>query len=773
MRLMFLGDRMWGTSGYSRVVYNFCTRLTSKHQVAHIPMAQSMQGGKMSYQGVLIYPSGRDPFGEEVAYQSYIDFAADMLITVKEPWVFNRMSGLPVNWVPMAIIDHSPVSPHITSKIANAFKVIAISKFGQAEMKNAPNPVDSYYIPHGVDIQAYRPLGYDKKKLCKKLWQLPDDFTVGIVALNRSRKLITRMLRGYRRFIDTYPDIKTHLMLWSNLLPQGLNEEMTPGVADVGVDIIQEVMNLGLNEVVIWPEDRVITEGVIPEWSGEDYVGGWDMVKLYNSFDVLFHCTPGYGRVTTEKGYKRIKYVRVGDRVLTHDGTFRCVLETFQRDYDGDLVTIETMPKYEIAVTPEHPILILKQSGIPSHRNDYDWIQAKDVKEGQYAVISKPNFTSIRKETLQISSDLKQRSRKILPNKLHVTRELLRLFAYYISEGTSMDDGTIIFSLGPKDQEIEKDIFDICKKYSFLNVTVRSIKKKNFTVRRLSTYSVAFSQILKSNCGRRSHHKKLPEWLFNIKDERKTKHYDFIRALWKGDGYVNDKAAEYTTVSRRLSEDLQIYLMKLGFLPSVQYNRRRKSYNIRIQGKQLIKFSKIIGVKLGNTRNRRYQFWVKGLHGNFLVPITKIGHQKYKGKVYNLKVESNESYSLPLVTHNCTGGEGFGLPLLEAQACGVSVITTDYAAGPELVGSGFIVKSNDYIIISTPGTRYALPDIDGMAEALKKAYDLNWKKSAVKARLFAERYSWEKVINDYMQPFLEECEKEIRPKVTSKGVEHW
>lgn len=769
MRLMFLGDMIWGESGYAKVVQNTCFQLLKeKHQIAHIPMAGAMRGGKFNFHGILVYPGGNHPFGEDVAVHHYLDFRADMLITVKEPWVFQEIQHWGINFVPMAVLDHAPMSPLMTGVLKNAFRIIAISRFGQRELKKAK--MDSTYIPHGVDTGIYIPLDPEAKKLCRKLWYLEQDhFVVGIVAMNRTRKMIPRMLRGYKRFLEMNPDVKSSLMLWSDVQPiMDDVEARTPGVSDSGVNLLPEVLELGLNDVVHWPETKLIAEG-ISEWAGPNFENGWDMVKLYNSFDVLMLCTPGYERVTTDRGYKRIKYVREGDSVLTHDGTFRPVLKTFQRDYDGDLITIETMPKYNIAVTPEHPILVLKQSGLPSHINDYSWVQAKDVKEGQYAVIAKPNFLAIRKETLQLSYDLKRRSRKILPHKLHITRELLRLFAYYISEGTSLDDGTIVFSLGPKDQEIEKDIFDICKKYPFLNITARSVKK----VRRLSVYSVAFAQILKSNCGRNAHHKKLPKWLFHIKDESKIKHYDFIRALWKGDGYINDKAAEYTTVSRRLSEELQIYLMKLGFLPSVNYNKRRGSYAIRIQGKQLIKFSRIIGKKLGNTRNRRYQFWVKGLHGNFLLPIRKVSQQRYKGKVYNIKVEANESYSLPLVTHNCSGGEGFGMPLIEAQSCGIPVITTDYAAGPELVGAGLTVKYDDYVVLNTPGTRYALASVDAMGEALTKIYNADKWKLARKARLFAERYSWDKITEQYWRPFLESCELDLRPKLVNGEITKW
>jgi glycosyltransferase involved in cell wall biosynthesis len=289
MRIIFLGDRIWGTSGYSKVIYNTAMRLIKEgHEIAHIPMSSSMKGGNMNYQGVLVYSSGLNMFGEDIAEKYYHLFKADMIVTVKDPWVFQEFFKHSVNWVPMAIIDHSPVSPLILSRISYAYNVIAISQFSQRQLSE--NKVESFYIPHGVDTQIYRPL--NKKTECRKLFFLePDEFVVGVVAMNRSRKMIPHMIRGYKAFLDMNPGIKSHMMLWSSVYP---SSEEVFGLQDVGVNLIPEINYLGLAEAIRWPNKEQIAEG-IPEWLGENYESGWDMVKLYNTFDVLLMCTGGEG----------------------------------------------------------------------------------------------------------------------------------------------------------------------------------------------------------------------------------------------------------------------------------------------------------------------------------------------------------------------------------------------------------------------------------------------------------------------------------------------
>jgi len=293
MRIIFQGDRMWGRSAYSKIISNLSTRLLKEgHNIAHIPMNRSLKGGPFSQNGVLVYPSGLGPFGQDVAVEHYIHYNADMLITVKEPWVFSTLHKEAINFVPMAIIDHTPVSASITSRLHTALKVIAISRFGQGELKK--KKIDSTYIPHGVS-DVYHPMSESNRIACRKMFTLdPDEFVVGIVAMNRSRKLIARQILGYKRFLEINPDVKSHLFLWTDVNPGRTMDEPTTGISDVGVHLLPEIMELGMGDAIKWPDRKTVVNG-IPEWDGNNWIDGWDMVKLYNCFDVNMLCSGGEG----------------------------------------------------------------------------------------------------------------------------------------------------------------------------------------------------------------------------------------------------------------------------------------------------------------------------------------------------------------------------------------------------------------------------------------------------------------------------------------------
>lgn len=106
-------------------------------------------------------------------------------------------------------------------------------------------------------------------------------------------------------------------------------------------------------------------------------------------------------------------------------------------------------------------------------------------------------------------------------------------------------------------------------------------------------------------------------------------------------------------------------------------------------------------------------------------------------------------------------GEGFGVPVIEAQACGMPVIVTDFSAQPELVGAGWKVQWQPYYN-SSQGSMLATPLIPSILDALEQAYeardDASLQKQAIEK---AKEYDADFVFADAWVPYLAGMEAEI------------
>lgn len=120
-------------------------------------------------------------------------------------------------------------------------------------------------------------------------------------------------------------------------------------------------------------------------------------------------------------------------------------------------------------------------------------------------------------------------------------------------------------------------------------------------------------------------------------------------------------------------------------------------------------------------------------------------------------------------------GEGFGLPLLEAQACGIPTITTDTTTGPELCKEGWLIDIDkfDHMRWMPTGTFRLEPAPSEILKCLEVAYGFwkhgDWKSLKKDARESVLEYDWNVVWDKYFQPTLKFLEERLKDnKKTTK-----
>jgi len=98
-------------------------------------------------------------------------------------------------------------------------------------------------------------------------------------------------------------------------------------------------------------------------------------------------------------------------------------------------------------------------------------------------------------------------------------------------------------------------------------------------------------------------------------------------------------------------------------------------------------------------------------------------------------------------------GEGFGVPTVEAQACGTRVIASGWAASADLVADdGFLVEGQPFWD-EPQKAFFQVPLVGSVVSALVQAYDVGQGFSAV-SRKFALQFDVETVWDGLWMPFL-------------------
>jgi len=110
-------------------------------------------------------------------------------------------------------------------------------------------------------------------------------------------------------------------------------------------------------------------------------------------------------------------------------------------------------------------------------------------------------------------------------------------------------------------------------------------------------------------------------------------------------------------------------------------------------------------------------------------------------------------------------GEGFGLPIAEAQACGCPVITQACSSMTELTINGIAIQPGQSFWVPILNYWWRMPQVWRITDALEKIYwrdeRLAEEKREEGVRHFYNEYHWPNVFKRYWMPLLERIESEL------------
>jgi glycosyltransferase involved in cell wall biosynthesis len=120
-------------------------------------------------------------------------------------------------------------------------------------------------------------------------------------------------------------------------------------------------------------------------------------------------------------------------------------------------------------------------------------------------------------------------------------------------------------------------------------------------------------------------------------------------------------------------------------------------------------------------------------------------------------------------------GESFGLPIVEAQGCGIPVIVPNATTGPELCKSGWLIDVDmwDDAIWAPAGVWRYYPKPSKVLAQLENAYDAwrdpDWSEFKDKARVNILEYDWSNVWPKYWEPIVARMDEMLKSRLSTTG----
>lgn len=277
LNLHWLSNAPWAATGYGNQTKVFLPRIKALGHNVSMTAFWGLEGAVLDMDGLKIYPRWAHPYAMDIVLANAVLEQADVIISLVDAWVYDpdKMQNDRVKWIPWFPVDSEPLPPPVKRAVAGAHKRIVFSHFAERMMEQAG--LDCYYVPHGVDTEAFSPK--DQKESRKELGLPEDAYIVGMVAANKgfpSRKAFCEQISAFQILKIQHQDAILLMHTYDGA-----------GGHNASVNLIEFIQGLGLvigKDVFICNQHQYHL-GYVNEY----------MVKLYSAMDVLMNVSTGEG----------------------------------------------------------------------------------------------------------------------------------------------------------------------------------------------------------------------------------------------------------------------------------------------------------------------------------------------------------------------------------------------------------------------------------------------------------------------------------------------
>lgn len=381
--------------------------------------------------------------------------------------------------------------------------------------------------------------------------------------------------------------------------------------------------------------------------------------------------------IYTKEGPKFIKDIKYGDKVLSHDGTYNKVINTFSHIEENNLYEIKSglnnIPKY---VTGNHPFL----------NQDNEWVEVKNIDKTHIQIFP-PNVKHNESNTIDLLNYIEVDNPKYFPlkyndkfiwinKKSYINRylkfdyDLGFLIGLYMAEGSTWKN-VVAFNYNWDLEnttwplELERIINDKFNINIFSHYRNKKDKGCNLYIK--NQIFKKFIELCLSG-GKYCYNKHISEFVYNNSNKETLK--GIIDGIMMGDGLLkNEYNCSLGLTSPLLIYDV-LYISNLIGIHNITIKKRDKTtseilgkiYNVKPHktltfcNTKINSESKYFSKRINNEIiNSNSKFLSKFIYeDNKALTTLKIKPASEKIRVYNFEVENTNTYVTEYgIVHNC------------------------------------------------------------------------------------------------------------------------
>ena len=346
-------------------------------------------------------------------------------------------------------------------------------------------------------------------------------------------------------------------------------------------------------------------------------VMGLDTARTGFHYDVII-CFDPEAWVYTADGLRRVKELRLGDKLLTHEGRYRPVTGLANRQAKERVeVKIRGAMGFPHVVTSDHEYL-----------TPQGWIRAGDLRPGDS--VRRP-FHGAERYPCPIPDD----------------PELWWVLGWWVAEGSIISQRRLSFAIHAKEVNTAAQFTEILGRYSQVSDYVYYPKNSRGATYQIKGIAPWIVDYCKNRLYRGPFRKNIPAELYSLSRESRIA---FLRGLWQGDGTARKEPSgkwtgNITSSSEEIIAGATQLLWDLGVSCSAHVTNQNRTYRVFF-GKGVLEL-----LSPGNCPKQKKNLSPRSISPWAIVSsVDPLG----PGEVVSVSVAEDHSIAMPgAITHNC------------------------------------------------------------------------------------------------------------------------